>query len=175
MFIKIQDLETRKLQFDESYAADELDFGESGVRALSRAHATGVAELLPGTEDQFRLKGHVALEAGAECDRCLGAAAFPVEADFDLFYEPASEAAGGEEIAIDEADAETGFYVGDGIELKDVLVEQVLLQLPMQKLCRQDCKGICPVCGSDRNAVTCDCSAKAGDDRWAALRDIAAN
>lgn len=174
MFIKIQDLETRKLQFDEWYGPEELDFGDSGVRALDRAHATGEAELLPGTEDQFRLKGHVMLTAGAECDRCLGQAVFPVEADFDLFYEPSSEAVAGEEIAIDEADTETGFYDGNGIELKDVLVEQVLLQLPMQKLCHQDCKGICPVCGSDRNTVACDCSAKAGDDRWSALRDIAA-
>ena len=134
MFIKIQDLETRTLQFDEWYAPDQLDFGDSGVRALDRLHATGSASLLSGTEDHFRLNGHLALSAGAECDRCLGQAVFPLDADFDLFYQPASVAVAGEEIAIQEADTETGFYDGDGIELKDVLVEQVLLQLPMQKL-----------------------------------------
>ena len=172
MFIKIQDLETRTLQFDQWYAPGELNFGDSGVRALDRVHAIGEASLLPGTEDQFRLVGRIALPAGAECDRCLGQAVFPVDAHFDLFYQPASVAVGGEEIAIEEADTETGFYDGDGIELEDVLVEQVLLQLPMQKLCRQDCMGICPVCGSDRNAVACDCSARAGDDRWAALKNL---
>ena len=172
MFIKIQDLETRKLQFDEWYAPDQLDFGDSGVRILDPLHATGEAALLEGTEDQIRLRGRVAVKAGAECDRCLGQAIFPVDAEFDLFYQPASVAVAGEEIGIDEADAETGFYDGGGIDLKDVVVEQVLLQLPMQKLCRPDCKGICPVCGLDRNSAECGCSAKAGDDRWAALRSF---
>lgn len=171
MFIKIQDLETRRLAFDEWYAPDQLDFAESGVRALGRAHASGEAGLLAGTEDQIRLRGRVEVQAGAECDRCLGQAVFPVDAKFDLFYQPAGAAAG-EEIAIDEADAETGFYDGGGIDLKDVVVEQILLQLPMQKLCRPDCKGICPVCGLDRNAADCGCSAKAGDDRWAALESL---
>jgi uncharacterized protein len=50
----------------------------------------------------------------------------------------------GEEVAVNEEDAEIGFYAGGGLELEDVLREQVLLSLPMQKICRQDCKGICP-------------------------------
>jgi uncharacterized protein len=68
-----------------------------------------------------------------------------------------------------------GFYEGDGLELNDVLREFVLLALPMQKLCTENCKGICPVCGQNRNQSECSCQSNAGDDRWAALKEIRKN
>lgn len=173
MLLKIQDLEARKLRFDEVYAPGQLDFGDSEIHAESPLHAVGEAELLPGGEGQVRLQGTITGEVGSDCDRCLNPAKFPVDAKFDLFYEPAGAVETDEEIAIQEADTETGFYEGEGIELEEVLVEQILLQLPMQRVCREDCKGICPVCGSDRNVTACDCRSKAGDDRWAALNKLA--
>ena len=85
----------------------------------------------------------------AECDRCLGRARFPLDAGFDLFYRPMSFIAREEEVEIDEGEAEIGFYEGGGIELEDILREQVLLALPMQRVCSDLCKGICPVCGTE--------------------------
>ncbi len=174
MLLRIQDLEARKLAFDQVYAPGELDFADSGMKALGPLHAVGQAELLPGVEGQVRLQGTISGEVGCECDRCLNPAKFPIDAAFDLFYEPAAVVEAGEEIAIQEADTEIGFYEGEGIELEQVLVEQILLQLPMQRICREDCKGICPVCGSDRNVVNCDCHARPTDDRWAALKNLTA-
>ena len=58
------------------------------------------------------------------------------------------------------------------MELEDILREQVLLLLPMQRVCREDCKGICPICGKDRNEAECHCKVQAADDRWKALLDI---
>jgi uncharacterized protein len=55
------------------------------------------------------------------------------------------------------------------MELEDILREQVLLALPMQRVCREDCRGICPVCGKDRNEAPCDCREHPADDRWRAL------
>ena len=86
-----------------------------------------------------------------------------------MYYRPVAEGYG-EEIAIDESEAEMGFYEGDGVELNDVLREYVLLALPMQRVCSEDCKGICPVCGQNRNQKECACQAEAVDDRWAALK-----
>ena len=65
-----------------------------------------------------------------------------------------------------------GFYEGDGLELNDVLREFVLLALPMQRLCDEKCKGICPLCGQNRNQNECRCQMTASDDRWAALKEI---
>ena len=80
-----------------------------------------------------------------------------------------------EEVAIDEGEAEMGFYELPGLELEDILREQVLLQLPMQRVCSETCKGICPMCGANRNEVHCSAmptATKPGDDRWKALKDL---
>ena len=65
-----------------------------------------------------------------------------------------------------------GFYEGGGVELNDVLREFVLLSLPMQRLCRAECRGMCPVCGKNRNLSDCGCQPEPADDRWAALKSI---
>ena len=67
---------------------------------------------------------------------------------------------------------EAGFYEGDGLDLADVLREQIMLELPMQRVCHEDCLGICPVCGQNRNRAACDCHERRPDDRWARLRDL---
>jgi len=88
------------------------------------------------------------------CDRCLDPARSQIDSDFDLFYAPADRGPDKEEVEIDEGESEIGFYEGDGVRLEDVLREFVLLSMPMQKLCRQECQGICPLCGQNRNART---------------------
>ena len=100
-----------------------------------------------------------------------GAGLFPIDEDFELFYRPVSEGYG-EEVQLDEGEAEMGFYEGDGLELNDVLREFVLLALPMQRVCSEDCKGICPECGQNRNQKECACQAAAVNDRWAALKKL---
>jgi uncharacterized protein len=88
-------------------------------------------------------------------------------------YQPASVIGNGEEeVEIDESQTEIGFYQGDGLELEDILREQVVLALPMQRVCSENCPGICPVCGNNRKESACDCRIEKSDDRWAALRNL---
>ena len=108
----------------------------------------------------------------ADCDRCLAVTMLPLDKSFDLFYRPPPEDLEAEEVKIDEGEAEIGFYEGLGLELADVIKEQVLLALPMQRTCREDCKGICPLCGANRNEVACNCYVKPADDRWSALKNL---
>src|SRR4030065_807420 len=55
------------------------------------------------------------------------------------------------------ADVDIAFYDGGGIEVADIFREQVALALPTKVLCREDCRGICPHCGADRNRAGGDC------------------
>jgi uncharacterized protein len=75
---------------------------------------------------------------------------------------------------VDQGGIEVGYYEGSGLELNDVLREVVLLAVPMQLVCEETCKGICPDCGQNRNQIACDCHAKAVDDRWSKLHEIRA-
>jgi uncharacterized protein len=172
MFLSVKELELRKIRFDETFEPGKIDFTGEELEQVSPLHATGVAELLEDSGGEVRVRGRYTVEIGAQCDRCLGRARFPLEASFDLFYRPVAEIAREEEVEIDEGQAEIGFYEGGGLELGDILREQVLLALPMQRVCSEACKGICPVCGKNRNEGDCGCSTAAVDDRWGALRNL---
>ena len=172
MFLSVKEMEVRKVRFDETFPPGEIDFSGDQVNQAGPLHAEGVAELLANTDGEIRIKGRLSVKMDAECDRCLARAQFPLETAFDLFYRPSEALAAVEEVAIDEGEAEMGFYVGLGMELEDVLREQILLSLPMQRVCSAECKGICPVCGGNRNETLCDCRLGPADLGWSSLGNI---
>lgn len=172
MFFSIQDLQVRKKQFDTDFEAGEIDYGEAGLQQVGKLHTEGQAELLNNTLGEIRIRGRLHVELEAPCDRCLEPVRFPIAGDFDLFYRPEPKGPQPHEAALDEGESEIGFYRGSGIELKDVLREHILLSLPMHQVCREECAGICPICGQNRNAGTCSCKTEQVDERWAALRSL---
>jgi uncharacterized protein len=172
MFLSVKEMELRKIRFDETFQPGQVDFSGEDLEQKSPLRAQGSAELLAHTDGEVRIRGKYTVEMRSQCDRCLGTAVFPLDAGFDLYYRPVSAIAREEEIEIDEGEAEIGFYEGGGLELEDVLREQVLLALPMQRVCSEVCKGICPACGRNRNETACDCRVEPSDDRWGALRGL---
>jgi uncharacterized protein len=172
MFLSVKEMELRKVRFDETFQPGQIEFTGENLEQSSPLHAVGSAELLPHTGGELRIQGRYAVEVATQCDRCLGSARFPLDSGFDLFYRPVSFIAREEEVGIDEGEAEIGFYEDGGIELEDILREQVLLTLPMQRVCNEACKGICPVCGTNRNDTTCDCKTENTAHRLGALRDL---
>jgi len=172
VLISLQQLQKRPVRFNLDIPAGEIEF-DSKIRQSSALHAEGTAELLNHSLGEIRIEGKLNVTMAATCDRCLEAATFPIESDFDLVYMPASESTGGED-EIDEGAIEIGFYEGNGLVLNDILREVVLLALPMRLTCSEACKGICPVCGQNRNGVDCGCEARPADDRWSRLKEIRA-
>ena len=177
VFFHLRDLDVRAIRFDIEVAPGDIDFQlgakdkDTNLHQAGPLHAQGKAELVMGSDGEIRVSGHLTVEMAADCDRCLEAARFPVDADFALHYRPVDEGYGDEK-EIDTGEAEMGFYEGDGLELNDVLREFILLTLPMQRVCRESCKGICPLCGQNRNQKECQCQAETSDDRWAALKSL---
>ncbi len=172
MFLSVKEMEKRKIRFDETFQAGQIDFSGEDLEQGSPLQVAGSAELLLHTGGEVRIQGRYTVEMTAQCDRCLGRARFPLDESFDLFYRPMGEIAREEEVAIDEGESEIGFYEGGGMELEDVLRERVLLALPMQRVCSETCRGICPVCGKNRNDGACECKPETTDDRWGALRKL---
>ena len=158
MFLSIREMEVRKIRFDEVCQPGQIDFAGENLEQGSPLSAKGSAELLAHTDGEVRIQGRYVVEMIAQCDRCLGEARFPLDGQFDLFYRPVAFIARDEEVEIDEGEAQLGFYEGGGLELEDILREQVLLALPMQHVCSETCKGICPVCGRNRNETVCECT-----------------
>ncbi len=91
------------------------------------------------------------------CDRCLVAFGYRVDRSFRAVFRPGEAALVDEEVELDEADTAVDYYAGGRLDVRAALVEQVLLGLPMKLLCSEDCRGLCPSCGADRNRETCGC------------------
>ena len=97
--------------------------------------------------------------------------------ELDLFYLPrggAPEEAQEEEVELTDRDVVVGYYEGDRLDLGEVVREQILLALPLKPLCREDCRGLCPACGQNRNLVPCGCPPpeEPGDPRLEPLRKL---
>jgi uncharacterized protein len=171
MFFSISDMQQGKVRFNEAFAPGVMEFSDQQLRQTDPIVASGEAELLDETLE-VRVNCHVATRMEIACDRCLEPTVVALEADFSLLYRPAALSPDRAEVLLEDSEAEVGFYEGEGLELGDVLREEILLLLPMQRVCREDCKGICPVCGQNRNQADCQCREKLGDDRWAGLRNL---
>ena len=121
---------------------------------------------------QFHLVGRTQTTLELPCSRCLEPYMLPVDAAFDLRYQPHTANTGEDEREIEEDDLSTAFYENDAIDLGQLMVEQFLLAMPMKPLCRSDCKGLCAVCGTNLNRGTCACTRDWEDPRFAALKPL---
>jgi uncharacterized protein len=171
MFLEINQLQLGRVPVRETFAPGALEFYDPQLKQVAPIRVEGSAELSEALLE-IRVKGHLATEMEIACDRCLEPANFPIDADFDLIYRPEAASPEGDEVAIGGKEVEIGFYRDPGLELADVVREQVLLLLPMQRVCSENCKGICPVCGQNRNLAACSCRQELSDDRWSGLRNL---
>jgi uncharacterized protein len=113
-------------------------------------------------------RGLVALQ----CSRCLSPVEQPISIRFrDEFHSRVEVNTG---VPLPQPDEDDPFFISEAhmIDLGEAIREYALLELPMQVLCKDDCKGLCPTCGADLNAGLCGCSNDEGDERFAALRSL---
>jgi uncharacterized protein len=120
----------------------------------------------------FQLIGTVKTALELPCSRCVEPFLLPVENAFDLRYQPHAVNTGEGEREIEEDDLTTAFYENDQIDLRELMREQFYLALPMKPLCRDDCKGLCTICGTNLNRGTCDCKREWEDPRLAVLKTL---
>ena len=105
------------------------------------------------------------------CARCLAQYRFPLEAPLAIVLTPKA-AATPRSGALREEDIGLSVYEGDEIDLTPLIHEQAILSLPTRPLCAEDCRGLCPRCGTNLNVATCDCPTGLGDSRLAALQTL---
>jgi uncharacterized protein len=123
-------------------------------------------------KDRFRIEGTVRTVLELTCSRCLEPYRLPVDAAVDLRYFPVEERSSDDDKEITGEDVDISYYRDDQIDLSELLREQFYLALPMKPLCREECGGLCPQCGVNRNTGTCDCGPGWEDPRLAPLKGL---
>ena len=135
-------------------------------------------ELLTGKVKLIRTKGGVLITLSGKttlrvaCSRCLDPVAVPVVLSFEEEFFQTVDVVTGMSLGTPRDDPAVLIDGHHEVHLVDVIREYLLTSLPMHPLCRDDCKGLCQQCGHNLNEGPCGHSAHAGDERWAALKEL---
>jgi uncharacterized protein len=164
MKIKVSELDEQGLTVTDTSALEHA-FGDRDWRLDSVS-----LQIDPDGRD-VHVHGRVSATIPQTCGRCLEAFPASVDAPVDVTLQP--RPAGGDSIELGADDLDVDFYEDDELDLDRVVETETTLALPMKPLCREDCRGLCPACGGNRNVVQCACAERAPDPRLAALRDLA--
>lgn len=100
------------------------------------------------------------------CDRCLS----DVSKSIDVTYE--TDLVRGDEAVRDDEDELVSFADSNELDILELVKICVLMNMPSKILCRDDCKGLCPVCGNNLNLRDCGCDSFVPDPRMARIADI---
>ena len=170
-------LHDNQMEFDEEFQSGSIDLGCEATQ-VGPLQSSGRATLIPEHDgrgsvlNDIRVVGKLETRLQIPCARCLEAVPYAVNRSFELLFRPQSVNVGPDEREMQDKDSEIAFYEGNGVELKDILREQILLAVPIKTVCREDCRGLCPHCGKNLNAESCSCKVEPKDPRWDALKSF---
>lgn len=117
--------------------------------------------------DQLILSVNSIFKAKFECDRCANEFRTKINSDYKMVYLMNEEPK-------ETSSLNVSYLSRDAIkiDLTNDVREFALLSVPMKKLCTEDCKGLCPKCGTDLNINECKCTENEVDPRWKPLIDL---
>lgn len=169
MIIELFSVKDSPHKFEFSLAPTEIELEQENVKLIETVQTNG--ELTKGIA-QIDVEGAIGAKAEIECTRCLQ----PIEKDFEIpfkatFIAP-EDLTKEKEAELRDSDLDVSVYADDKIDLTELVREQIILNLPEQIFCRDDCKGLCAKCGENRNLIDCKCEEKEIDPRWSALREL---
>lgn len=149
MKISIAGLSEGSVHFEGAVPAKDLQLDtDQFVQSLSAVRYFLDAELVG---DEVLIRGKVEMDARAECSCCA-----------EFFSTTYADSAFLRAYQLSELS-------GESVDMNPELRDAIILKIPNYPVCRDGCKGLCPVCGKNLNAGRCDCSAPEGDLRWGAL------
>lgn len=145
-----------KLPFKVMYNGGTITRDEFKLTLLSPLEITGDAYY---DGEIVNVKGDIVVSIKAQCSRCLENFSYLHTVDFDEEFSKSQ-------------DEEFYTFTGNTIDLQDMVIDNLILSMPYKFICKDDCKGLCPVCGKNLNKEHCDCEKNEVDPRLAKLRDL---
>jgi uncharacterized protein len=169
MRIELASLEGTKSEFAHTYEPGELVLVDERIRLVQPPTVSG---RILRKDQKLKVEGHIEAEVEVECDRCLKRVQVPFTSDFTFEYLTAGDYQAQQAAELSEEDLALSVFDGEAIDIDDIVREELLLDVPSHVICQEECKGLCPACGVDRNQVDCKCGTSETDPRWDALKNL---
>jgi uncharacterized protein len=168
MAMKINDIPPEGLTLELNQKLDLFDRGTA-----STAFAA-ILTIRPTGAEVLHVKGRVLADPELECSRCLKVFPFHIDTELDITLAPEKVLGTTPEHELGRSELDVEFYQGEEIDPLDLVKEQLLISVPMVPLHLPDCKGLCPVCGTDLNEMDCGCAKDSPGEfgAFSALKDL---
>lgn len=126
--------------------------------------------------DMVEVEGHLASVVRLTCGRCLNEFSAPLESNFALTYTRLvpgiNDDAVQAEVQLNAEDMGLIWFQGEEINLHNGIQEQVVLAFPLKAVCKENCKGLCSICGTNLNDGNCVCVRDSSDSKFAVLKNL---
>ena len=172
MFVDINKLRERKepLLIVKDFSEEELKINNP-IGALHYPAHSEVKLSLWG--ERLCVEGKLGADLVLTCSRCLKPFPRKIQKGFEVEYRPDPVVeTEGEDLGLTYTDLKIGFYRDNRLDIRAVISEQIVLEIPMKPVCEEACKGLCDQCGADLNEGLCNCRPRSIDPRFEALVEV---
>lgn len=160
-FVSLRGLTEGRNHFELSEAGSSLGFPGDEVSIDSDI---GLDLTLDRTATLIAAKGVVQAQPTMTCARCLE----PFEPEMTIEFEVVIRL-GGDNFRLEDEEDTSVDFIADGVSFAPSVRESLILAFPLKPLCSEECSGLCPRCGANRNISPCDCPDSGADPRWEGL------
>ncbi|MBB6622996.1 YceD family protein [Clostridium gasigenes] len=161
-FRELMSKKERKREINVTYDLKPLYFDGEKITA----EAVEVVGEVKSTEEILTVNASVKTELKLCCSRCLGTFIYPIDIDIEERFTMDKELIEDEQII---------FVEGDSIDITEIVENSIISTLPIKRLCKNDCNGLCHQCGKNLNEDSCQCTTNDVDLRLAKLQELFAN
>jgi len=170
MIIDITKLEVGTTHIAKSFSADDLEFD---YREYSLADDWRLeADVHKSSRAVIQIVGTIRGTVQVFCDRCLKSFDCPIQTSFNICMLPVPTDLQEHDLELEEDELNENYYVEPSIDLKQIVREQIILDLPLKMVCAEDCAGLCYKCGANLNESSCQCDPGERDPRWSMLLEL---
>lgn len=169
MIIDLLKLGENRREFALEIDPGEIDLESEHVELTDRVRFRGTLDNRP---ERVEIEGRIEAAVSIACDRCLREVPRDLSFEFRNAFITPEEYTEEQETELEIEDMDVSIFQGGSLDLREIAREQLLLALPGQVLCEEDCRGLCGRCGANRNLVDCNCAEEETDPRWSALKDL---
>ena len=162
MVINFSDLlskKNRKKQISLTFELETFEFEGEEIRAIEKVDVEGVAI---SENDVIVINSSIKTKLKLNCSRCLDTFIYPIDIDIEERFTNDKEL----------QNEETMFVDSDTLNITEIIENSIISTLPIKRLCKEDCKGLCSQCGANKNVENCSCLDYDVDIRLAKLREL---
>ena len=162
MVINFSDLlskKNRKKQISLSFELEPFEFEGEEIRAVEKVYVEGVAI---SENDVIVINASIKTKLKLNCSRCLDTFIYPIDIDIEERFTTNSES----------EDEEAVVVIDDVLDITELVETSIISTLPIKRVCKDDCKGLCQKCGCNLNVKACDCNKEDVDIRFEVLRGL---